>query len=163
VQLINAIPPVIDTEQYDAWKKQWASQEGLDIHSYINDQCHPEQMLLFSTLFFPTFVVSQGGVFLERNFSVETFARCLNLASRDMAEAERLLNYVKLYDVFGQYGDGVSHSIFLQLCEVIGFAWRMVLKEKFPDKLFSVEVSNSDENYGPVVTFYQVKCEKRER
>jgi hypothetical protein len=39
----------------------------------------------------------------------------------------------------------------------------MVLKEKFPDKLFSVEVSNSDENYGPVVTFYQVKCEKRER
>lgn len=97
------------------------------------------------------------GVFLERNFSVETLARCLSLASHDMAEAERLLNYVKLYDVFGQYGDGVSTAIFLQLCEVIGFAWRMVLKEKFPDKLFSVEVSNSDENYGPVVTFYQVK------
>jgi len=157
MQLINSIPLVIDTEPYDVWKQQWANQEGLDIHSYINDQCHPEQILMFSTLLFPAFVVSEEGVFLERNFSDETFARCMSLAYGDMAEAERLLNYVKIYDVFGQYGDGVSANVFLQLCEVIGFAWRMVLKEKFPDRFFNVEVSNSDENYGPVVTFYQVK------
>lgn len=157
MQVINSIPWVIDTEPFDTWKQQWSNQEGLDIHSYINDQCHPEQILIFSTLLFPTFIVSEGGVFLERNFSHEAFARCVNLAAGDMAEVERLMNYVKIYDVFGQYGNGVSPRIFLQLCEMIGFAWRMVLKEKFPDTLFTVEVSNSDEDYGPVVTFYQVK------
>ncbi|MFJ4605623.1 hypothetical protein [Pseudomonas atacamensis] len=157
MQVINSIPLVLDTEPFDTWKQQWANQEGLDIHSYINDQCHPEQILMFSPLLFPTFIVSEGGVFLERNFSQEAYARSVNLAAGDMAEVERLMNYVKIYDVFGQFGNGVSPRIFHQLCEMIGFAWRMVLKEKFPDTLFTVEVSNSDEDYGPVVTFYQVK------
>ncbi|MFW9078701.1 hypothetical protein ACOI9X_05380 [Pseudomonas sp. P2757] len=39
---------------------------------------------------------------------------------------------------------------------MIELAWRMVLKEKFPEKSFCVEAENSEQNYGPVITFYQV-------
>lgn len=153
---VNSIPSVTDTQAYCSWKKQWSSQEDLDVHSYIFDQCRPDHALLFSKMFFPDFVVVEGGVFLERNFSNEAFDRCFGLAAGDLSKTERLLNAVKIYDVFGQGASDVSEDIFLQLCNVIGFAWRMVLKEKFPEKVFCVEVSNSQQNYGPDITFYQV-------
>ncbi|MBK5374406.1 hypothetical protein JFT81_07145 [Pseudomonas sp. TH43] len=153
---VNSIPSVTDTQAYGSWKNQWSSQESLDVHSYIFDQCRPDHVLLFSKMFFPDFVVAKGGVFLERNFSNEVFDRCFVLASGDLPKTEQLLNVVRIYDVFGQGASDVSDDVFLQLCNVIGFAWRMVLKEKFPEKVFCVEVSNSEQNYGPDITFYQV-------
>ena len=153
---VNSIPSVTDNPAYCSWKKQWSSQEGLDVYSYIFDQCQPEHILLFSKMLFPDFVVKEGGVFLARNFSTEVLDRCSGLASGDISKTEKLLNVVRFYDVFGQVAAGVSDDVFLQLCNVIGFAWRMVLKEKFPEKVFCVEVSNSEQNYGPDITFYQV-------
>lgn len=111
---------------------------------------------MFSNMLFPDFVVAEGGVFLGRNFSDEVFDRCIALASGDLSKTEQLLNVVRIYDVFGQGARDVSDDVFLQLCNVIGFSWRMVLKEKFPEKIFCVEVSNSEQNYGPDITFYQV-------
>ncbi|WP_085690327.1 MULTISPECIES: hypothetical protein [unclassified Pseudomonas] len=157
---VNSIPSVTDTQAYDSWKKQWSSQEGLDVYSYIFDQCQPEHILLFSKMFFPDFVVNEGGVFLARNFSAEVFDSCLGLASGDLSKTEKLLNVVRVYDVFGQVVDNVPDDVFVQLCNVIGFAWHMVLKEKFSERVFCVEVSNSEQNYGPDVTFYQVGLNK---
>ena len=153
---VNSIPSVTDTQAYCSWKKQWSSQEDLDVHSYIFDQCRPDHVLMFSNMLFPDFVVAEGGVFLGRNFSDEVFDTCFALASGDLSKTEQLLNVVRIYDVFGQGARDVSDDVFLQLCNVIGFSWRMVLKEKFPEKVFCVEVSNSEQNYGPDITFYQV-------
>ncbi|MGP6421417.1 hypothetical protein ACTZGP_21870 [Pseudomonas putida] len=152
---IYSIPPVTDAVNYETWKKQWTEQEGLDVFSYISDQCHPEQMLLFSKVFFPDFLTVGEGVFLERNFAFETFsARMAEM--NDVREVERIINNVHVYDLFDQCADNVSDSVFFQLCNVIAFSWRMVLKEKFPDQKFFVEVSNSESDYGPVITFFQV-------
>ncbi len=66
------------------------------------------------------------------------------------------MNNVHVYELFEQCADDVSDSIFLQLRNVLAFSWGMVLKEKFPEKKFFVEVSDSESNYGPVITFFQV-------
>ncbi|WP_236190330.1 hypothetical protein [Pseudomonas paraglycinae] len=152
---IYSIPPVTDAVKYETWKNQWAQQQGLDIFSYISDQCHPEQMLLFSKVLFPDFLTCEGGVFLERNFASETFAARM-AEMHDIRKVEQVMNNVHVYELFEQCADDVSDSIFLQLRNVLAFSWGMVLKEKFPEKKFFVEVSDSESNYGPVITFFQV-------
>lgn len=153
---ISSTPPINDAVKYEAWKNQWVDQKGVGVYSYISEQCHPEQMLLFSKVFFPDFLVVDGGVFLERNFTTEVFnARMVEL-NGDLARVEKILNNVHIYDLFDQCAEDVSDSIFLQLCNVLSFSWRLVLKEKFPTRLFCVEFCNSEKNYGPVITFYQL-------
>lgn len=98
----------------------------------------------------------RGWGFFRAKFFSETYDKCFLAASGDISEAERMLNHVLMYDVFSHCTDQVSESIFLQVCNVIELAWRMVLKEKFPEKTFCVEAENSEQNYGPVITFYQV-------
>jgi len=152
---IYTIPPVTDAVKYEAWKSQWAQQQGLDVFSYISDQCHPEQMLLFSKVLFPDFLTCEGGVFLERNFAAETFAARM-AEMHDIRKVERVMNNVHVYELFEQCANNVSDNVFLQLRNVLEFSWGMVLKEKFPEKKFFVEVSDSESNYGPVITFFQV-------
>lgn len=157
MKIVNSVPPVSDAVKYEAWRKQWSVQEGIDIHLYISDQCHPEQMLLFSKILFPDFVVVDDGVFLERNFTKEVFDERMADSVGDVSQVERILNYVHVYDIFGQCNEVVSDSVFLQLSHVIAFSWKMVLREKFPSKSFCVEASNSEDDYGPVITFFSVR------
>lgn len=157
MKIVHSIPPVSDAVKYEAWKKQWSVQEGLDIHLYISDQCHPEQMLLFSKILFPGFIIINDGVFLERNFTKEVFDDRMAEAGGDISEVERILNYVHVYDIFGQCNEIVSESVFLQLSHMIAFSWRLVLREKFPGKRFRVEALSSEDYYGPVITFFSEK------
>jgi hypothetical protein len=66
------------------------------------------------------------------------------------------MNHTHLYDIFSGCADEVDDVVFEQLAEIVALSWRLVLKDKFPGIKFSVDVSNSDQDYGPTVTFYQV-------
>jgi len=149
------VHPLI-TERYKSWEAEWGSREGLDYFSYISEKCHPEDALIICGLLFPVFVEEEGGVFLDGRFEQENFRRWSKQLNGVISDIERLINHVHVYDIFAGCSEDVPEEVFDKLSKIIGFCWDIALKSKFPDKKFKVEVSNSDQDYGPVVTFFSL-------
>ncbi|QBZ90037.1 hypothetical protein EPZ47_15350 [Pseudomonas viciae] len=154
---IIKITDSVSSPRYEHWKSQWEDQSELDEFSYISDVVHPEDALLFCKVLFPDFVIHESGVFLERSFTVEAFSTWMEACNNDVVAVEKVLNHTHLYDVFGGCRDRVDEAVYEQLCRIVAQSWRMVLLSKFPEKKFCVQAIVSDQEYGPVVTFSQVR------
>ncbi|WP_446436407.1 hypothetical protein [Pseudomonas sp. 1152_12] len=142
--------------RYELWASGWAKKDNIDIFSYVSAMCNPEDCLLFCRLLFPDFFVSQGAIFLSAKYDHDVFVVWLKKFDGDARAVEKIMNHTHLYDVFSGCTDEVDDVVFEQLAETIALSWRLVLKDKFPERKFSVDVSNSDQDYGPTVTFFQV-------
>jgi len=156
MKIINSIDSV-SSPKYEQWKSQWRDQSELDGLSYISDVVHPEDALMFCKVLFPDFVFHESGVFLESGFTVEAYSSWMKNCNNDVVAVEKLLNHMHLYDVFGGCTDRVDEAVYEQLCRIVAQSWRMVLLSKFPEKKFCVQAIISDQEYGPVVTFSQVR------
>lgn len=148
---------LVSSPKYERWKTQWEDQSELDEFFYISDVVHPEDALMFCKVLFPDFVVHESGVFLESRFTVEAFSSWMETCNSDVVAVEKVLNHMHLYDVFGGCSDRVDEAVYEQLCRIVAQSWTMVLLSKFPEKKFSVQAIVSDQEYGPVVTFSQVR------
>lgn len=153
---VNSILPMFGLVRYESWKSGWAKKDEIDEYSYISSQCNPEDVLLSSKLFFPDFVVDRNGVFLESKYDSSVVGCWLEKFHGDLQATEKMINHIHIYDVFEGCSEDVDNRVFVQLAEVMAFSWRLVLREKFSDKNFNVLVSNSDQDYGPVITFFQI-------
>jgi hypothetical protein len=153
---ISTIGPLVGLARYGAWKLQWADQDGIDEFAYISTECNPEDLLLSSKLFFPDFVMANGGVFLDHKYDESTFEIWFKQFNGDLQATEKMINHTHLYDVFDGCLVGVDDKVFEQLAEIFALSWRMLLNKNFPDKRFAVDASNSDKDYGPIITFYQI-------
>lgn len=111
--------------------------------------------MLSCRIFFPDFVVVENGVFLERNYNGDAFLSWLEIFGGDLHAVERMINHTHLYDLFDGCVEEVDDRVFEQLAEVLVFSWKLILENKFPDRRFDVKISNSEQEYGPVVTFCQ--------
>lgn len=153
---IQTIRQFSGLSRFESWASSWAKKDDVDISSYMSAMCNPEDCLVFCRLLFPDFFVSQGAVLLDAKYDHDVFVVWLTKFDGDARAVEKLMNHTHLYDVFSGCTDEVDDIIFEQLAEIIALSWRLALKDKFPDSKFSVDVSNSDQDYGPTVTFYQV-------
>ncbi|WP_411384038.1 hypothetical protein ACK3BK_07635 [Pseudomonas sp. L7] len=153
---VKTIHSMFGLVRYESWKSGWAEKDEIDEFSYISSQCNPEDVLLSSRLFFPDFVVDGNGVFLESKYDGGVVRCWLDQFNGDVQATEKMINHMHIYDVFEGCSEDVDNRVFEQLAEVMAFSWRLVLREKFSDKKFSVVVSNSDQDYGPVITFFQI-------
>jgi len=153
---ISVLRPFSNLVKYEEWRSSWGDQSQVDIFSYVSFFCGPEDVLLFCRVLFPDFVVDRGGVFLSRSFEMDNASSWFETLLGDVRAVERLLNHTHMYDIFSSCSQGVSDEIFLQLADAVAVSWRLVLRDKFPEKNFSVEVSNTEQDYGPTVTFYQI-------
>ncbi|WP_053152059.1 hypothetical protein [Pseudomonas sp. Pf153] len=153
---INTINPLVGLARYESWKSGWMEKENVDEYSYISDVCNPEDVLLSCKLFFPDFVVVGEGVFLESKYDGDIFDSWFKQFGGDLQAAEKMINHTHLYDVFDGCMEDIDDRVFKQLADVLALSWRLVLNDKFPDRRFNVDVSSSDQDYGPVVTFYQI-------
>lgn len=153
---VNTLSPFVGLARYEAWKDGWVDKDKIDEFSYISSVCNPEDLLLSCKLLFPDFVVVQEGVFLEGKYDADIFVSWLKHFNGDLQATEKMLNHTHLYDVFDSCSGDIDDRIFEQLASVLALSWRLVLKDKFPERKFSVDISITDQDYGPIVTFYQL-------
>ncbi|WP_164487536.1 hypothetical protein [Pseudomonas sp. R3-18-08] len=152
----TTINPLVGLARYESWKSEWVKKDTIDEFSYISSKCHPEDVLLSCKLFFPDFVVVGDGVFLENKYDGNVFECWLKQFGGDLQATEKMINHTHLYDVFEGCSEDVDDRVFEQLAVAVALSWRLVLSDKFPGRKFTVDISNSDQDYGPVVTFWQV-------
>ncbi|WP_447754790.1 hypothetical protein [Pseudomonas nicosulfuronedens] len=141
--------------RYPAWRDSWENKDAIDIFSYISNVCNPEDVLLFCKILFPDFIEEKNAIILARNFDAASFDVWFSQLDGDVAEVERILNHTHVYDIFSGCPDDVEELVFEQLSEAIAVSWRLILRDKFPSKDFIVEATSSEQQYGPIVTFFQ--------
>lgn len=104
-----------------------------------------------SRLILPDFVEHESGIFLWSQFTTKVFSEWFEKL-KDISAVEKMLNHVHVYDVFG-YAEGVTEEEFLQVAILLQRSWNIALDTVFPNGHFDVTLSNSDQDYGPIVSF----------
>ncbi len=141
-------------KRYNAWKNSWSDPESITLDSYVSFNIHPEDALITYGVLFQEFIQIDECVFLKKHFDEANYKSWQDKLDNN-AQIEKVINHIHLYDVFANCQDNVEDDIFEALAEKVGYFWRLRLSNEFPDKNFIVEVSNTDQNYGPEVVFYQ--------
>lgn len=120
----------------------------------MNNCIHPDTVLTVGRFLLPNFVEYEGGVFLEHKFSEKSFREWMRELN-DMAQVENLLNHQHIYDLFIGAED-VSEESFYSAAVMLSQTLSLALGRCFPEREFQVTLSNSDLDYGPVVSFFSV-------
>ena len=115
----------------------------------IHDRFSPSDISLVSRLIIPEFVVHEDVVFLEMNFSIESFDTFKDKGV-DMNHISDVFNNVHAYDIFrdSQIEDDNSLICFLQILKI---SWGLSMEKLFPERRFILEVRNSSDDYGPTL------------
>lgn len=154
---ISLIETPYDLARYELWESQWVKPNTVGIHDYIDENCHPEDLLICTQLFLPSFITVDSCILLYDRYEKENFHQWKLKFPTENASVEKVLNRIYLYDLFGSIVDDVSDSIFRQLRNIMKLSWTMALKEAFPEKNFIVLLFDDDMGNGPSLTFYQKK------
>lgn len=144
----------------DNWKyKKWREQgwEYQDIGAYIGMEIYPEDIEIFSTVLLPNLIEYKNRIFIHDNISNnEADARkCIDLLILNFGidDAEKLINRVRITDLFINKIDNTEHSTCMNIAKLIKHNWEYHLLKKFPNKDFIVAIIG--EAFEPEVVFYQ--------
>lgn len=120
----------------------------------INSERTPVEVMSIGRFLLPDFIEFQDGVFLKSQFNEERFCEWIKKLG-DISKVEEMMNHIHVYDVFG-YAKDATDEEFLQVAKLLQRSWAIALSTVFPNKKFEVTLQNSDQDYGPVVSFNRI-------
>ena len=119
---------------------------------YINYYVHPDIVVAVGRLLIPAFVEHEGGVFLQERFTTSGFLTWKEKLY-DVTEVEKVINHQHVYDLFS-FDDNIAESSYIGVANLMAQTLRIALASSFPERDFNVCVSNTDQDYGPIVAFH---------
>lgn len=127
----------------------------LDRLAYISSNCSPYDFIYISALFFPPVVIVEDCCILEFYYTEENFLDAVKTYGADKRKIEESMNNTIIYDVFGGFNGKVPDLVFEEIGKIIEHSWRITLRERIPDREFVVRYFHEEQDYGPIVTFFQ--------
>lgn len=156
-----------DERKFPHFVTEWQPVEGDSTFTpldYLGAEDCIEATIAAQWLFCPEFLEYRGGVFFskypesssgERKASLDAW---ISGREDQMSVAERNANLVTLPDVFSGSDTEPYEEDLSQLARSIAECWRALLKMRFPDREFTVEVFDDwDDPYDPKITFYSAR------
>lgn len=120
----------------------------------INWERTPIEIMSVGRFLLPDFVEYEGGIFLKTRFKEKRVSEWLEKLN-DVSEVEKIINHTHIYDVF-LYAKDATDEEYLQVAKLLQRSWTIALATVFPNKMFDVTLHNSDQDYGPIVSFYSL-------
>jgi hypothetical protein len=140
------------------WITERTDLDSTDVESYLSYEIHPEDVLISKLLLFPEF-------FEYRNCIIHPNCRCVleslqgsNINIRSISkrqEFEKSWNNIKLWDELPDCKDSPPDEVWLEFAKLVQYSWLIHLNHMFPDRKFVVELSFTEQDYGPVLTVYE--------
>lgn len=133
----------------DSWNTDTFAESSSDEWNHIYNNFNAQDVLIIKKLYWPVFK-EINGMFIREEVVSEFKDRIESSPSSSVTE--RSYNLIKLWDLFHET---VDESIYIQLAESMKIIWTASLKTQFDNKEFIVELINSDQSYGPMLTAYR--------
>ena len=158
---LNEVRPRLDPAelpQVSEWLTPWVSSSGeTSLTLYRDLEVGLSRMIVAAGLLVPEFVESHGCVVLKENYTEENFAGWWHSLDGDVARVEGVLNHTHISDLFmnDDFLETAVDSALRDLAQFMGLTWRAALRSRFPDRLFTVQVT--DDLDGPTVAFWSVR------
>lgn len=121
---------------------------------YVNYYVHPDVVSVVGRLLVPAFVEHEGGVFLRNRFTLSGYASW-KAELGEISAVEKMINHQHVYDLFST-DDEITEASFENVANLMAQTLRLALYGSFSDRHFNVYVSNTEQDYGPVVGFHSV-------
>lgn len=157
MKIRDPLPDWCEPQTINSWGKDCSPPLDEAWLDYINLLVHPDTVTVAGRMLLPSFVEHEGGVFLRDGFTLEGYLRW-EAELGDLQAIERMLNHRHVYDLFSA-SDNISEASYAGVASLMGQTWGLSLKACFPDRRFKIEVSNTDEDYGPTLTFWSLLSE----
>jgi hypothetical protein len=134
--------------------KEWSERVGVwDLRQYVLNNIEVSDLVAIDAVFWPGFVERLGAVFVDFLFDETSYVQWLAEASGDIQAVEKTLNHLHLWDIF-QPKSEQEYSALVELSWKIAETWRLAARTAFPNRIFSVEVADETEDYGPTIVLY---------
>lgn len=145
----------MDNWKFKKWKEEgWTYQ---DIDAYIGMEIYPEDIEIFSTILLPNLIAYKDRIFIYDNIFKDEFdakkSIDLLILSFGLDDAEKLINRVRIPELFINNIDNTEPSTRMNIAKLIKHNWEYHLLKKFPNKDFTVEITGG--KFDPEVVFYQ--------
>lgn len=115
----------------------------------------PAQFLGMVKFLWPNFVERKGCVLLPWAFDNQTLDAWWDSLGGDQSKIEAVVNHQHISDLFPEHDLAEGEGD--ELARAIARCWSAALQARFPDRRFSVDVYSEPDDYGPTVTFSQVR------
>ena len=122
--------------------------------THLNFFVHPDVVVAAGRLLLPKFVEHEGGVFLETNFTLKGYSEW-SARMADLSEVEKMINHQHVYDLFS-VPDDIPEESYLGVANLLAETINLALRVCYPERKFCVAVSNTDQDYGPTVSFHSL-------
>lgn len=130
----------------------------LSLSEYIQQRGNFQLAVAFSKLFDPDFVEVDDLVLLAERCDPDSLATWRETLKNNRQQIEAMVNHVHVYDLFADDTD-LPDEVYAYLGATIAKFWRFALAERFPQRRFKVVCSDEPTDYGPTITFYQIRSD----
>jgi hypothetical protein len=158
--------PELDTSILPIYQEYLSSAPGIGLWTYLNMRADYDLAVAFSKLYWPDFVEVDDCVFLAEHFFPNNYAQWWKDLDGDKKRIEAMINLTAIWDLFMNSGAILersseevdklySHQLYVYLGEVLVVCWKQALSKAFPNRQFVMDYSDTIQDYGPTITFYQ--------
>ncbi len=136
--------------------RAWAEgfSKPLSVLEVVSMRGGLEMALVFSKLFLPDFRIVEGVVVLDEMFT--SHENLVRWREKTLVSGGRgAWDNVHVYDLFLNETDRYSDDVWLSLAEVLQRSWQAHLDMLFPDSHVTVELTFTDQDYGPTLSIDQ--------
>lgn len=145
-------------EFFYEWRQGWSDPDALRPENYLDEDNALKVVLMSQWLFCPDFVEVRGGFFRLHDATLRNVDHWLQSPGMTLTDIELLLNTVHLWSIFQNCDISGLDEALDTLAEAVASSWRGVLRDRFPDRRFTVLADDTATgHYGPGVTFF---CER---
>lgn len=152
MKVINPLPDWSQPDAIEEWGENVSPPLKDAWRDYIHYYIHPDVVTAVGRLLVPALVEYEGGVFLQDQFTLSGYSHWKEELG-DIIAVEKILNHQHVYDLFGTTGE-ITEASFERVANLMAQTLRLTLRDSFPGSSFNVYVSNTDQDYGPIVGFH---------
>lgn len=128
-----------------------------DLLEYASHNGSFDLLISFIEILYPDVIEYMDCIILKNNFDEVNFNEWMEKLDNNKSQVESLLNHLHLYDLFSMDNDenellNIEYSALM----IMKF-WKFSLEERYPNKVFEFKFSTEPDDYGPTITFFQVR------
>ena len=127
--------------------RRWNDGAGVSVEDWIMMVGSPEFAIGYMRVFWPKFILHQGGIFLADGFSEEDFESWMVSQSKDIRSVQAVMNH-RHPDLLFQGGEDRGMPANQEACiaRLLSETWRAKAQLDFPDLDVEVSVEGCDDS-----------------